>query len=173
MSKNILYIYFYFFFFRFCQPDLVNNNDNLLRDLLSTRNKGVDENSRNLLNQTNPLSGHLVQPLFPSPPLEISRRSSLLSFFQDTGNDQEAVPTILNEISIMPSNTPSIISASAADSGVYSPPRSVQLTERKSQHRLSGNITVARNHSWKLKEKVNEDDVDDVMLTMTSFETTV
>ena len=76
--------FFIFFFFRYGQPDLLNNNDNLLRDLLSTRNKGVDENSRNILNQTNPLSGHMVQPLFPSPPLEISRRSSLLSFFQDT-----------------------------------------------------------------------------------------
>jgi hypothetical protein len=161
------------FFVRFGQPDLLNNNDNLLRDLLSTKNKGVDENSRNILNQTNPLSGPMVQPLFPSPPLEISRRSSLLSFFQDTGNEQEAVPTILNEISLMTSNTPSIISASAADSGVYSPPRSVQFTGRESSHRLSGNITVARNHSWKLKEKVNEDDVDDVILTMASFETTV
>ena len=142
---------------------------------MSTRNKGVDENSRNILNQTNPLSGQVIQPLFPSPPLGISRRSSLLSFFQDTGNEQEAVPTILNEISLMPSNTPSIISASAADSGVsvYSPPRSVQFTERESSHRLSGNITVSRNHSWKLKEKVNEDDVDDVILTMASFETTV
>ena len=154
-------------------PGVGNNNDNLLRDLLSTRNKGVDDNSRNILNQTNPLSGHLVQPLFPSPPLEISRRSSLLSFFQDTCNDQEAVPTILNETSLMESNTTSIISASAADSGVYSPPRSVQITERESSHTLSGNITVARNHSWKLKEKVNEDDVHDVILTMTSFETTV
>ena len=79
-----LFISLYLFFCRFGQPDLLNNNDNLLRDLLSTRNKGVDENSRNILNQTNPLSGHMVQPLFPSPPLEISRISSLLSFFQDT-----------------------------------------------------------------------------------------
>merc|ERR1712106_1198244 len=39
---------------RFSQPDLLNNNDNLIRDLLSTRNKGVDENSRNILNQTTP-----------------------------------------------------------------------------------------------------------------------
>jgi hypothetical protein len=170
-----VYISFYFFFFRYGQSDLLNNNDNLLRDLLSTRNKGVDENSRNILNQTNPLSGQLIQPLFPSHPLEISRRSSLLSFFQDTGNEQELVPTFLNEISLMPSETPSTISASAVDSGVsfYSPPRSVQLTERKSQHRLSGSITVARTQSWKLKEKVNEDDVDDVILTLAPFETTV
>jgi hypothetical protein len=169
MSLNI-------FFSRFGQPDLLNNNDNLLRDLLSTINKWVDENSRNILNQNNPLSGQLVQPLFPSLPQgEISRRSSLLSFFQDTANEQDEVPTILNEISKMPpsfpSNTPSVISASNADSGVYSPPLSVQFSD--DQPKSAGKATVSRNRSWKLKENVDEDDIDDVIITMASIETTV
>ena len=163
-------------FFRFGQPDLLNNNDNLLRDLLSTRIKGVDENSRNILNLNNPLSGQLVQPMFPTiPPDELSRRSSLLSFFQDTANDQEEVPTILNEISQMPptypSNTPSIVTAENADSGVYSPSSSdVVKRERKQKS------SVSRNISWRMKENVTEEDYDieqAMISTMAAIETTV
>ena len=143
---------------------------------MSTRNKGVDENSRNILNQANPLPSNLAQPLYPSHPLELSRRSSLLSFFQDTPNEEDIGPTILNEISILPgdsaSNTPSILTASNADSGVHSPPRSVMKVERETRAAAAA-VTVNRRHSWRMKERVHEDDVDDVMLTMSSFETTV
>ena len=152
----------------------MNNNDNLLRDLLSTRNKGVDENSRNILNQNNPRPTNLAQPLYPTHPLDLSSRSSLLSFFQDTPNQEDRGPTILNEISILPgdsaSNTPSIFTASNADSGVHSPPHSVMKVERETR---AAAVTVNRRHSWRMKERVDEDDVDDVMLTMSSFETTV
>ena len=114
--------------------------------------------------------------MFPTIPLdELSRRSSLLSFFQDTANDQEEVPTILNEISLMPptypSNTPSIITAENADSGVYSPSSSdVVKRERKPKS------SVSRNISWRMKENVTEEDYDieqAMIPTMAAIETAV
>merc|ERR1719244_949118 len=131
---------------RFGQPDLLNNNENLLRDLLSTKNKGVEGDSVNILHPT-------VQPLhhIPDHPLELSRRSSLLSFFQDHPAEED-----LPEIAVLPSHTPSIISATNTDSGVH-----------------SHAATLVRNKSWKIRERAEDGDVADIILTMASIETSV
>ena len=83
--------------YHFCRhggPDILNNQDRLLQDLMSTRIKGVDGDTK-------------LQPNPVHPGVEISPRSSLRSFFVEA-------PQLVNDADS------SIITVSAKDSGVYS-----------------------------------------------------
>ena len=61
------------YFFRFGGQDFMNNEDVLIKDLISTRYKGVEEQKF--------LKDHTLM----LPPVQLSPRSSLRSFFCDTG----------------------------------------------------------------------------------------
>ena len=80
--------------FRHGGPDILNNQDRLLQDLMSTKIKGVEADAK-------------LHPNPIHPGVEISPRSSLRSFFVEP-------PQHVNEANS------SIVTLSAKDSGVYS-----------------------------------------------------
>ena len=74
-------------FSRYGGPDLLNNEEKLYQDLLFTKHKGVNdirvvEAFQNVPNNFNNIE-------HPVKPIQLSRRSSLRSFFPDFGIEQE------------------------------------------------------------------------------------
>ena len=132
--------------------------------MLSTKHKGVIDNSKNVNN-------------LEAPPPELSRRSSLRSFFDENQEEMEHSIAISHTLGmgLLSSGAQSMVSASYVDSGVHSPTRSVHLFERELQtkeERRSANIS--RNPSWKVTENIsNDDDVDDILVFNASRETSV
>ena len=132
--------------------------------MLSTKNKGVIDQSKNINKLEAPLP-------------ELSRRSSLRSFFDELQDDTEyGAPMMrMQSIRLLSSGSQSMVSASYVDSGVHSPTRSVQLFESESQpkdERIATNIS--RNPSWKVTENIsNDDDVGDILVFNASRETSV
>ena len=132
--------------------------------MLSTKNKGVIDNSKNINN-------------LEAPPPELSRRSSLRSFFNETQEETEHSIAMSHTLGmgLLSSGAQSMVSASYVDSGVHSPTRSVQLFEGELQTKEDGRSTnVSRNPSWKVTENIsNDDDVVDILVFNASIETSV
>ena len=83
---------------RYGGPGLLNNEDKLLWDLISTKNKGVNDNMAGLVGYQS--SPNNLEP--PLEPVQLSPRDSLRSFFQDLGskelNKQQKSATILTAL---------------------------------------------------------------------------
>ena len=131
----------------------------------STKNKGVIDHSKNINKLEAPLP-------------ELSRRSSLRSFFDMPQDDTEyGVPMMrMQSIRLLSSGSQSMVSASYVDSGVHSPNHSVQLFESESHPKDDRRATnISRNPSWEVTENIIDDvdDVDDILVFNASIETSV